>query len=546
MARKAKRYLEEEQSKKKELTHLMVGIYARLSVDAEERKTESIENQIAIIQDYIRKRNSEEEMDVQFVVYDIYTDYGKTGTNFEREGFERLMRDVRAGQIDCIMVKDFSRFGRNYIETGNYIEKILPFLGVRFISISDGYDSDSENSGHQELTMNIKNLVNDMYAKDISRKESISKRISQKNGDYVGSIAPYGYEVEEVQGMHRLSIVPEAAEVVQWIFKAFAEGTAMKDIRMQLYDKKVHRPSDYRKFGHVYQCDGEVLHEWGDSSVRALLCRQNYYGDLVQHKYESGLLEGKKCCRITKEEEWIIMENTHEAIISKDLFRMVQSRLEAEKRRKNTEEKADFRAFTNVMYCGKCGRKMVSHRKEEDPNYYCPAAHYIDNRACHKGKIKESKLQEIVKTEISNQIRNCCLRKKELGSLTEQAFGAVRQKCEEEKQQLQRQKERMSRQNSERYLDYKEGRISRETYLELKEERIGWEAFFQKRKKELEQEEKQAIQRMKEEKKYLQSLLNIKGKKKLNADLVESLVDKILLYEDGRLEIVFRLRGGEM
>lgn len=152
MARKAKRYLEEEQSKKKELTHLMVGIYARLSVDAEERKTESIENQIAIIQDYIRKRNSEEEMDVQFVVYDIYTDYGKTGTNFEREGFERLMRDVRAGQIDCIMVKDFSRFGRNYIETGNYIEKILPFLGVRFISISDGYDSDSENSGHQELT----------------------------------------------------------------------------------------------------------------------------------------------------------------------------------------------------------------------------------------------------------------------------------------------------------------------------------------------------------------------------------------------------------
>lgn len=546
MARKAKRYLEEEQSKKKELAHLMVGIYARLSVDAEERKTESIENQIAIIQDYIRKRNSEEEMDVRFVVYDIYTDCGKTGTNFERESFERLMRDVRAGQIDCIMVKDFSRFGRNYIETGNYIEKILPFLGVRFISVSDGYDSDSENSGHQELTMNIKNLVNDMYAKDISRKESISKRISQKNGDYVGSIAPYGYEVEEVQGMHRLSIVPEAAEVVQWIFKAFAEGTAMKDIRMQLYDKKVHRPSDYRKFGHVYQCDGEVLHEWGDSSVRALLCRQNYYGDLVQHKYESGLLEGKKCCRITKEEEWIIMENTHEAIISKDLFRMVQSRLEAEKRRKNTEEKADFRAFTNVMYCGKCGRKMVSHKKEEDPTYYCPAAHYIDHRACHKGKIKESKLQEIVITEISNQIRSCCLRKKELGALTEQAFGAVSQKCEEEKQQLQRQQERMSRQNSERYLDYKEGRISRETYLELKEERTEWEVFFQKRKKELEQEEKQAIQRMKEEKKYLQSLLNIKGKTKLNSDLVESLVDKILLYEDGRLEIVFRLRGGEM
>lgn len=524
----------------------MVGIYARLSVDAEERKSESIENQIALMQDYIRRRNSEEETAVRFVLYDIYTDYGKTGTNFEREGFERLMRDVRAGQVNCIIVKDFSRFGRNYIETGNYLEKILPFLGVRFISISDGYDSDSENAGHQELTMNIKNLVNDMYAKDISRKESISKRISQKNGDYVGSMAPYGYAVEEVQGMHRLTVVPEAAEVVKWIFKAYSDGMAMKEIRMQLYDRKVHRPSDYGNFGHVYQSEGEVLHEWGDSSVRALLGRQNYYGDLVQHKYESGLPDGKKWCRITKEEEWIIMENTHESIISKELFLMTQSRLEAEKRRKCTGEKEDFRVFTNVMYCGMCGRKLVSHRNEEDPSYYCPASRYIDERACHKGKIKESQLQEIVRTAISNQMQLRNLRKKDLRALTEQVFLEVSRKYEEEKQQLQRRQDRVVRQNAERYLYFKEGRISREEYLQLKAERTEWELFFQKRKKELEQEEKQTIRRMQEEKKYLQSLLNVQGKAKLNADLAESLVDKILLYEDGRLEIVFRFKGSEM
>lgn len=279
--------------------------------------------------------------------------------------------------------------------------------------------------------------------------------------------------------------------------------------------------------------------------MRALLGRQNYYGDLVQHKYESRLPEGKEWCRITKEEEWIIMENTHEAIISKELFLKAQNRLSAE-RRKCTEEIEDFRAFTNVMYCGMCGRKLVSHRKEDNPSYYCPASRYMDERACHKGKIKESALQEIVRTAIANQMQLRKLRKKDIRTLTEQTFKEICRKYEEEQQQLQRRQDRFVRQNAESYLDFKEGRISKDAYLQSKAERTEWEAFFQKRKKELEQEEKQTIHRMQEEKKYLQSLLNVQGTTKLNADLVESLVDKILLYEDGRLEIVFRFKGGEM
>lgn len=543
MARKAKRYLEANQEKQKSVSRFMVGIYARISVDTDERKSESIENQVDLIQDYIRKRNTEEEE--QFFVFDVYTDCGKTGTNFERDGFEHLMRDVRDGQVNCIIVKDFSRFGRNYIETGNFIEKILPFLGVRFISIGDSYDSFAADSGHQELTMNIKNLVNDMYAKDISRKEKVSKRMSQKNGEYVANMAPYGYEIKEIQGKHGLVIVPEAAEIVKWIFESYAGGMLMKQIRMSLFEKQVHRASDYRKYGHVYRQEGELLHEWGDSSIRALLNRQNYYGDLVQHKYESRFSEGKKWCRITGEEEWIIMENAHEAIISKELFLQSQQRLKVERRNPTAETQEDLRAFSNVMYCGECGRKLVSHKKEADPTYYCPASHYMDERACHKRKIKETQLQEIVRTAISSQMQLQNLCKKEIGRLAEQTISEEKKKWEEELRQMQHRQELLVRQTADMYVKYKEGNVSREDYLELRNERLEWEEFFEKRKAVLEREEKSAVRRMQQEKKYLRSLLDIEGKSRLNADLVEAVVDKILLYEDGRLEIVFRFKGGE-
>ncbi|MEI3259741.1 MAG: recombinase family protein [Faecalimonas umbilicata] len=543
MARKAKRYLENNQEKQRSVSRFMVGVYARISVDADERKSESIENQVFLIRDYIEKCNTEE--DAQLIVYDVYTDCGKTGTNFDREGFERLMRDVKSGQVNCIIVKDFSRFGRNYIETGNFIEKILPFLGVRFIAISDGYDSFSADSGHQELTMNIENLVNDMYAKDISRKEKVSRQMLQKSGDYVSSIAPYGYEIMEMQGKHRLIIVPEAAEIVRRIFEMYASGMLMKQIRMDLFERKVHRASDYRKYGHVYQQEGELLHEWGDSSIRALLNRQNYYGDLVQHKYESRFSEGKKWCRVTREEEWIIIENTHEAIISKNLFLQAQERLKAERRNPSAELVEDSRAFSNVMYCGECGRKLVSHRNETNPTYYCPASRYIDERACHNSKIKEEQLQDIVRKALASQMQLQNLRKKDIATLTDQAIVERQQKWEEELQQMQHRQELLVRQTADMYVKYKEGNALKEDYLQMRNERLEWEEFFKKRKTELEKESKSTIRRMQQEKKYLRSLLDIKGKSRLNADLVEAVVDKILLYEDNRLEILFRFKGGE-
>ena len=236
MARTAKRYKKNTEKKVLGIPVCMAAIYVRLSVDSDEKKSEPIETQVTLIKEFIQKHNENPNREYEIAVYNIYSDLGKTGTNFDRPGFERMMNDVREGKINCILVKDFSRFGRNYIETGNYLEKILPFMKVRFISVCDNYDSFAPDAKNQELSMNIKNLVNDAYAKDISAKERAAKRIAQKNGEYVGSTAPYGYCVEKINGIYKLMVEPEAAKIVRRIFEEYASGDGIQSIIDSTHD----------------------------------------------------------------------------------------------------------------------------------------------------------------------------------------------------------------------------------------------------------------------------------------------------------------------
>lgn len=236
MARTAKRYLNGRKLEYPRLSVYKTAIYARLSVDHDDKKSESIETQVEMLKEFIRHQNENADRNSELVLYDVYTDLGKTGTNFERPGFERLMSDIRAGQINCIIVKDFSRFGRNYIETGDYLEKIFPFLKVRFISVCDHYDSFAKDADSQELSMNIKNLVNDAYAKDISAKCCASKRACQKNGSYVGGMAPYGYHSVNENGIRKLVIDPETAEIVRRIFEQYTDGMPINRIIDGLFE----------------------------------------------------------------------------------------------------------------------------------------------------------------------------------------------------------------------------------------------------------------------------------------------------------------------
>lgn len=428
MARTAKRYKKNTEKKIPGIPVCMAAIYARLSVDSDEKKSESIETQVTLIKEFIQKHNENPDREYEIAVYDIYSDLGKTGTNFDRPGFERMMNDVRAGKINCILVKDFSRFGRNYIETGNYLEKILPFMKVRFISVCDNYDSFAPGAKNQELSMNIKNLVNDAYAKDISAKERAAKRIAQKNGEYVGSTAPYGYRVEKVNGIYKLIVEPESAKIVRRIFEEYASGDGIQSIIDRLFEDGVHRISDYNQYHHVYCKDGEKLHQWGNSSIRAVLNRNNYYGDLVQRKYESRFQRGEKWCDILDESQWIITPNAHEPIISRELFDKAQVRLKAAQQ-KTTKTTAgweeDERAFYNVFYCGDCKRKMCTRRYRGNVYYFCNAAQYRDERKCSHKSISEEKLQKIVRSELTRQFQLSGLRKGKSSDIEVQFKGLI-------------------------------------------------------------------------------------------------------------------------
>lgn len=544
MARTARRYEKRTEKASFQMPIYRAAIYARLSVDNEERKSESIETQIALIKEFIQKHNANENKAYELMVYDIYSDLGKTGTNFERAGFERMMNDIRERKINCILVKDFSRFGRNYIETGNYLENILPFMKVRFISVCDRYDSFSTDEKNQELSMNIKNLVNDAYAKDISAKGRAAKRIAQKNGEYVGAVAPYGYRCEKVHGIYKLIVEPEAAKIVRRIFEAYASGVGIQRIIDDLFEDGIHRISDYNRYHHVYCQEGEKLHQWAMSSVRAVLKRNNYYGDLVQRKYESRFQRGEKWCDVLDEKQWIITPNTHEPIISRELFEKVQVRLKTALEARNIvgwEE--NERTFYNVFYCGDCKRKMCTGRSKGCVYYYCNAVQYRDERKCSYKSISEDKLQKIVRSELTRQFQLSGLYKRELSTMSAEVFSAKIEEIRNEIKMLDRDLEKCSEKLAQAFMQYKEENISGEAYLKMRDERNSWKEFCEERKTILEQKIQKLQKRQKEESRFLKSLLDLEGTTRINAELAEGLIDSMYLYGDGRLEINFRFKG---
>lgn len=533
-----------------------VGLYARLSNDRDTKKNESIDNQIAVMKAYIEEKNSAEEKNAEFMVYDVYSDLGKTGTNYDRTEFERLMSDAKSRKINCIMVKDFSRLGRNYIETGDYIEKIFPFLGVRFISIADKFDSDSKKISQEKLVMNIKNLVNDMYAKDISKKIRTVKHTSQERGEYVGSMAPYGYKVDRTGETAQLVVDEEAARIVKFIFSEYVSGKGIQYIIDKLYDKKVHRMSDYKKYKHVYQQTGEILHQWGSSSIRTLLTRNNYYGDLVQHKYESRFLKGGKWCEETSPDKWIIQKNAHEAIISREMFEKAQIMLkeQADKKansstqRKNAKKYEGFEnIFRNVLYCGDCGKKMSGayYQKESGErnyNYYCSAYQYKDERKCIKKSITEEFLISTVKEKIRQELKALEIRGKDLTLQNRKIALEYQNKYEKDIRELENKNKQKVEFLSELFIQYKEGNIRKEEYVKAKKECEEQEKIQIQLMEGIKNKLKKLPIRSEEENKFLRSLLKAKSTRRLSAELVEALIDRINLYGDGRLEIVFRIK----
>lgn len=298
------------------------GIYARLSSGQDETKKESIEVQIEIARKFVEEFNRNQTGEVMEVI-GCYIDVGKTGSNFERAGFLRLLQDIRLGKINSVIVKDLSRFGRNYLEAGNYIEKIFPFLGVRFIAVADDFDTGKEGNEKKQMASEIKNLVNDMYAKDFSQKAKLHLKQRREEGSYVGGPPPYGYRAE--WNGKRCMLIPDenTKGIVRFIYEKFIETESYTAVAHELNIRQVNPPALYKKTKEAYHApDAGEYKGWNKSAVERILKSETYMGTLVQGKTSITARDERN--RVHQPEaEWVITEEAHEPLIDRELYRRV-------------------------------------------------------------------------------------------------------------------------------------------------------------------------------------------------------------------------------
>lgn len=541
MARTANRRIKSEEQllNKESINSFQTAIYARISRDKKEKPSDSIENQIALCESFIQKSED-------FSLAGIYKDIAKTGTDFERPDFENLMDEVRMGKVNCIVVKDLSRFGRNYTELGNFIEKIFPFLGVRFVAVNDNLDTFHMDDPNKSLEVILKNIVNETYATDISKKVSSSHQMRIKQGGFICGAAPYGYVArKDEDGIRRLYPDENTAPIVKEIFDAYLKGLSTLGISKLLLEKRVYIATDYRKFGKAVSDSEEAIRIWQPTTILQVLKNRAYAGTLIQGRNQKHLYEGKSRERLS-EEYWTVTENAHEAIISMDTFEKVQEKMSEKsapikRSRKENATAKDDTIFRGMVYCNLCQKRMSVHRQLSGKRtvFYFSCNRFGEYKAEKCGTaITELTLQNTVKAAFDTILSdNKKSYKAYLDGYADKKREAEQQK-EKELTEIDRRISGLSRLQSEYYEKYVLGDWRKEDFEREKE-------HLHQKKKELEHlKEKQIAifeeekRRLEEKHKYLKALF--KGKtKKWDKEFVKAIIDKIFIGKDHTVEIKF-------
>lgn len=374
--------------------------YVRLSQDdGDKEESNSILNQKSLIRDFMHKHP-------EYTLVREYADDGYSGVNFDRPAFQEMMDDVKAGRINCIIVKDLSRFGRNYIETGKYLEQVFPFLGVRFIAINDNVDTGRSQTDAEQFVLPFKNLFNDSYCKDISTKVRSQLAIKRKNGDFVGSFACYGY-MKDPADHNRLIIDPEAAEIVRSIFTWKIQGLSAERIADKLNSQGVACPMEYKrgqglKVSTNFRTNDRA--KWSPVTVLRILKNEVYVGVTTQGKVTTPSYKIKRLVE-KPESEWDRVEGTHEAIIPQDVFDAVQALMLRDTRISPNKEKVYL--FSGFLCCADCKLNMTRRiRRYKDKGYaYYSCAGYRRGSGCTSHIISEKLLYDAVLAAVQQQFK---------------------------------------------------------------------------------------------------------------------------------------------
>ncbi len=510
-----------------------MAIYIRLSdedgnVDGLiKAESNSVAAQRILIRDYIQ-RNFPGKADIL-----EYVDDGFSGTNFNRPAFQRMMEDAKQGKIFCIIVKDFSRFGRDHLETGNYLERIFPLLGIRFISVNDGFDSEDCGGMTGGMSVALKNIINSMYSRDLSKKVISAMGTRAARGEYMGALVPYGY-LKNPENVHQLIPDEEAAEVVRLIFTMAAEGKKKPEIARYLNEQGTPTCMEhFQKIGLKRKNHREKKKKlWSVTTVSDMLKNEVYLGKTIWNKTRQAAVGSKRQIKNDRS-EWIIMEGTHEPLVSQELFDTANAKaFTHEKRNVPTGRK-----IQPILFCPYCGRRLSL--SSWGNKYRC-------SQAAISG-IAECKTIHVDKEGLENSILSCT---RSMAGLV--SAEAARKKkewsqtaiIENEIEKLEAEKKRLSSRKLRLYEDYRTGKITKEKYRKEYGNTVSRILEIEKRIPELKDEimqVKEQMLHMKEREAELEGLASLDT---FDKEKLAAVIDSVLVYSEERIEIVWKMDDG--
>ncbi len=517
------------------------AVYIRLSKeDGDKDESDSVASQKEITKEYLK-------IHPELEFYDFYVDDGCTGTNFDRTEFERLKRDIRDGIINCVLVKDLSRFGRNYADGGYYIDDFFVRHSVRLIAINNSVDTapGKMNAFTKCVTIGVTNVINESVSAATSVNVRGTLNLRRKKGEFIGSFAAYGY-LKNPEDRHKLIVDEEAAEVVRMIFDKFVSGMAILEITTELNKLKIPNPSAYKKKkGFKYRHPAGKTNNtiWPESSVRRILKNEMYIGNMVQGKNVKLSYKIKQCVAVP-EKDWYVVKDTHEPIIDKETFRKAQALFEKNTRVSPQEKKVGL--FAGLVKCADCHRGMSKKSNKQNGKEYhyyrCSTAKVTKGEACPPRSIRIDKLEETVlvflrkmvevATEYDEMIKaiNSNSKRKNNSNLIIKALEKNEKEAEFTNEMIR-----------DLYPDWKRGDITREEYMRLKSD-------FQKKIEKLDEESKVLKERLEEQENcmennsFIHEFKKLGNIEKLTRPLLLELIDEILIHEGNRITICLKCK----
>lgn len=513
------------------------GLYVRISVEsARKKEMDTIGTQIQLLRDF-----AAESSDIE--VFDIYNDDDISGTNYDRPEFARMMNDIRDQKINCVIVKDLSRLGRNALETGEYIEMVFPFFHVRFISVNDGFDSEYQSA---DLSVQLKNFVNERYARDISQKIVSAKQVLQKQGKYDGGRPPYGYMIDP-RDRHHLVVDDETAPIVYEIFKMVDEGSTIRKVAVTLNERGVPSPGRVLYERGLVKKENFASSNWYIPTIKRILTNHAYLGWTVSGKHRSAYsMGGQKKLEPVPEEEWCFVKATHEPIITEALFSRIAAKMNEAKANtlvNDVDCKSRRNLFSGKLRCGECGKSMALRQKKNGSGdieewYFCPLHEHYNSHYCSKKAVKRKELDGMILRVLKSQMRLLVERSTMIRKMNNSAKGKAHYRGYLRAMGRTRADiDACMQRKAELYADYSAGVLTKEEYLSYGQE-------YAKRADELrillsdqERDAKKYAPDYTVDGKWGMLMEKYMNASCLDEQMIDAFVDTLTIYNDGQIEL---------